>query len=159
MTRYEFAAAWARVIKKIGLPGRTPANAITDVPAGHWARSAVDQLISAGVLPVSTFSDVEPMHWAAAAVAKLDGAGQPRLVFRGAAVLLRRQFAEAMRRTWALAIRLPPGGSRMDASRSLMECGVLIGYPDGVLRLDRPATRGEFAWAASRFLNQCSRPR
>ena len=160
MTRYEFAAAWARLVEKLGLTGQPlPAGQVQmDVPPGHWARPAVERLVSVGVLPASAFSDVDPTHWAAGAVAALDRAGKPRLAYRGDSALLRRELAQFIHRTGELAhargipLRYGMQPGTLDAAQYALQTAAFIGYPDGSLRLDRCVTRLEFTNAAWRFL-------
>ena len=160
MTRYEFAAGWARFVEKLGLPKTTkPAEMTMDVPAGHWALPSVERLVVAGLLPVSEFGDVDPMHWAAGGVAALDGSGTRRLVYRGDAPLLRREYAQVAYRTRlaALASKREATSEKVgydQATRYLREFGVFIGYPDGHMYMTQPMTRMEFTWATGRCLEQ-----
>ena len=168
MTRYEFAAAWVRLLEILGWPieqGRLPPDLVTDVPSGHWARAAVVTLASSGLLSASPFGDVRPMHWAAPAVQAVGpDAHRPDLAFRGDEPLLRRDYAEMAYRT---ACNLGSPGTEwsrtelqhIGAIEFVTRTRILIGLPrpDLVtappeLRLWASMRRGDFFLASVRLL-------
>ena len=163
ITRYEFAAAWVRLVEVLGMETSPLSlnDAVTDVPADHWARESVEKLAAIKLVPALPFSDVEPMHWAAFSVAALIGGadreGRRYLAFRGDEPVLRREYAEIVWRTWQAASRqeITPRVPReygKDAAEFLVNEGVLVGYPDEKLYLNRPMQRFEFCLATVRLL-------
>jgi hypothetical protein len=166
MTRYEFAVAWAKLARKLGLQQAAEqlSDLRTDVPQGHWARQSVEYLASLGLLPPEAFGDVDPLQWAAGPVAVLSGEaprGQPRyLVFRGDEPLMRREYMEMVRRTAGAVLAAHPDRHvysdlrAADVEAFMLDEGLLIGYPrKHELRPYWPMTRHDFCLATWRLLD------
>jgi len=169
LTRYEFAQAWGRLLRKMRLQS-SPVDwdAIrTDVPADHWAREAVELLAETGILRPSPYRDVSPWHWAADGVANASGIPDEStlwLTIDGNQPLLRREFTQVFANTWQLAAEqesLP--AARTEGARDLgLPAGtplamavnetILIGYPNGSFGLERPMVRIEAFFAMARVL-------
>lgn len=173
ITRYEFACAWARLVDMAGLPACDVSTEVlsTDVPDDHWARESIEKLLAVGLLRPSAFHDAEWFDGAAPAWAQSGW-----LNYRGETALLRRDFAEMVRRTLKLRAQqisergrqgLPDRAwdllvdvqERLDRLVSLppmpfaLRAGIFIGFPDRSIRPEEPMTREQFFIAASRLLD------
>ena len=175
MTRYEFAAAWARLCDTLGLHADAPSlqGMVTDVPVDHWARQSIESLAALGLLPVLPDPDVDPLHWAAAGVAAVaiePPRGPGHLLYQGERVLLRREYIEMLFRTCQAAAKqglgpLTPGDLvGIGPAEFATQHRIIRGMPDPAdltrerLGLDDPMLRGSFCAATTRLLDWWARP-
>lgn len=159
MTRYEFACAWARLCEARRLQDREFSlnDVVTDVPENHWARGSVEKLAAFGVLKPSFFRDADTFVLWDSRPGKLDPKTTHYLNYAGDRPLLRGEYAQMAWRT-VVVLRAqisatPYADVGMSCASHCIETGIVIGYPDGTVRLDEAMSRWQFFMATSRFLD------